>query len=220
MNAVAERTLTPNQAARRARILSAARELVAEFGYDGMIMRDVAIAAKVSPTTVYNLYNTKDELLIAALDDAVAQGWHQGVVDVPNPGLERLLHQTELAAAETTASPAYAKAIAQALFRASEGDQIIDLLLKGGQQAVMLSLRAMQDVGEIQSDVDLSRLALDMVMAFWGTYFQWSSGLIETKHLERALRRQYLSHLALVTEGEAAELISQEHTRLEGIRNE
>ena len=220
MNAVAERTLTPNQAARRARILSAARELVAEHGYDGMIMRDVAIAARVSPTTVYNLYNTKDELLLAALDDAVAQGWHQGVVDVPNPGLERLLHQTELAAAETAAFPAYAKAIAQALFRANEGDQIIDLLLIGGREAVMLSLNAMQEVGELRADVELKCLALDMVMSFWGTYFQWSTGVIETKDLEHTLRRHYLAHLALVTEGSAAELISKEHARLEGTRNE
>ena len=46
------RTLTPNQQERRRRILGAARGLVAKNGYDGMIMRDVAMRAKVSPTTL------------------------------------------------------------------------------------------------------------------------------------------------------------------------
>ena len=70
---LANRPLTANQQERRNRILAAARELVAQHGYDGMIMRDVATAANVSPTTLYNLYNTKDELLLAALRDKLAE---------------------------------------------------------------------------------------------------------------------------------------------------
>ena len=89
-----QRSLTPNQQARRARILEAARALVAEHGYDGMIMRDVATAAHVSPTTLYNLYNTKDELLLEALRDAVAEGWQRAAQVVPDLGLQRLLEQT------------------------------------------------------------------------------------------------------------------------------
>ena len=65
--ASSQRKLTPNQQARRSRILTAAQALLGEHGYDGMIMRDVAARAGVSPTTLYNLYNTKDELLLEAL---------------------------------------------------------------------------------------------------------------------------------------------------------
>ena len=54
--------LTPRQEVRREKILSAARKLVASQGYDGMVMSDLAEVAEVSPTTLYNLFNTKDEL--------------------------------------------------------------------------------------------------------------------------------------------------------------
>ena len=60
--------LTARQEVRREKILSAARKLVASQGYDGMVMSDLAESAEVSPTTLYNLFNTKDELLLEALD--------------------------------------------------------------------------------------------------------------------------------------------------------
>ena len=56
--------LTPRQESRRHRILLVAREMVADHGYEGMVMSEVAERADVSPTTLYNLYNTKDELLL------------------------------------------------------------------------------------------------------------------------------------------------------------
>lgn len=48
--ALSHRELTASQQARRERILSATRTLVGQAGYDGMIMRDVAHLAAVSPT--------------------------------------------------------------------------------------------------------------------------------------------------------------------------
>ena len=59
--------LTPRQESRRHRILKVTREMVADHGYEGMVMSEVAERADVSPTTLYNLYNTKDELLLEAL---------------------------------------------------------------------------------------------------------------------------------------------------------
>ena len=61
------KTLTPRQRERRARILQTARELIDESGYAGMTTRELAARAGVSATTLFNLYNTKEELLLAAL---------------------------------------------------------------------------------------------------------------------------------------------------------
>jgi AcrR family transcriptional regulator len=59
-------TLTPNQAARRARVLDAALELAAEGGYDAVQMRDVAGRAQVALGTIYRYFSSKDHLLAAA----------------------------------------------------------------------------------------------------------------------------------------------------------
>ena len=58
-------TLTPNQAARRARVLDAAMELASEGGYDAVQMRDVASHAQVALGTIYRYFASKDHLLAA-----------------------------------------------------------------------------------------------------------------------------------------------------------
>ena len=58
-------TLTPNQAARRARVLDAALALATEGGYDAVQMRDVASRAQVALGTIYRYFSSKDHLLAA-----------------------------------------------------------------------------------------------------------------------------------------------------------
>jgi TetR/AcrR family transcriptional regulator, cholesterol catabolism regulator len=59
--------LTRGQAARRSRVLTAAIELASEGGYDAVQMRDVATRAQVALGTIYRYFNSKDQLLAAAL---------------------------------------------------------------------------------------------------------------------------------------------------------
>ena len=58
-------TLTPNQAARRGRVLDAAMALAAEGGYDAVQMRDVAAEPQVALGTIYRYFSSKDHLLAA-----------------------------------------------------------------------------------------------------------------------------------------------------------
>ncbi len=60
---VDEAALTPNQVARRARVLDAALALAAEGGYDAVQMRDVASRAQVALGTIYRYFASKDHLL-------------------------------------------------------------------------------------------------------------------------------------------------------------
>jgi AcrR family transcriptional regulator len=57
--------LTPNQAARRQRVIDAAMKLAAEGGYDAVQMRDVAGEAGVALGTIYRYFASKDHLLAA-----------------------------------------------------------------------------------------------------------------------------------------------------------
>lgn len=56
-------TLTPNQAARRERVLEAAMVLAADGGYDAVQMRDVARRSRVALGTIYRYFASKDHLL-------------------------------------------------------------------------------------------------------------------------------------------------------------
>ena len=61
----ASETLTPNQAARRERVIEAAMDLAGEGGYDAVQMRDVAARAQVALGTIYRYFSSKDHLLAA-----------------------------------------------------------------------------------------------------------------------------------------------------------
>ena len=62
-----------HKAERRRKIGAAARKLVAERGYDGLTMRDLARAARVSVPTLYNLFGSKDAILVAELEAEAAK---------------------------------------------------------------------------------------------------------------------------------------------------
>ena len=63
--AIESEALTPNQAARRTRVIDAAMALAAEGGYDAVQMRDVAARAQVALGTIYRYFSSKDHLLAA-----------------------------------------------------------------------------------------------------------------------------------------------------------
>jgi AcrR family transcriptional regulator len=61
--------MTSRQLIRRAKIIEAVIDLIAEVGADAVQMRDVAKRSGVALATVYRYFNSKDYLLAAALED-------------------------------------------------------------------------------------------------------------------------------------------------------
>ena len=199
----AKRSLTANQAQRRAKILQATRDLVTEHGYDGTIMRDVAALADVSATTLYNLYNTKDELLLEALRDRIEASAVQARRHAPEPGYEYLLAHVCSVCRQTRRSPAYVNAIAQALFRSSPGDPLAQVLLAGLQEDVERSLQAMSDAGHLHPKARIDALARALTGSFWSNFLLWNKGRLALKDLETAQLSGYLSLLIPSTVGTA-----------------
>jgi TetR/AcrR family transcriptional regulator, cholesterol catabolism regulator len=66
---VALADMTSRQLIRRAKIIEAVIDLIAEVGADAVQMRDVAKRSGVALATVYRYFNSKDYLLAAALED-------------------------------------------------------------------------------------------------------------------------------------------------------
>jgi len=71
-----EASLTPKQSDRRRRVIQAAIALANKGGYDAVQMRDVATSARVALGTLYRYFPSKDQLLVAALNE-----WAEDVRD-------------------------------------------------------------------------------------------------------------------------------------------
>ena len=210
--------LTPRQESRRHRILLAAREMVADFGYEGMVMSEVAERAEVSPTTLYNLYNTKDELLLEALRELIVIN-HQKVGEISDdgPGWKYLLKLMENAALLRSSEPAYADAITDALLRAVQGDALTELLLKAVRQDFLYSLTKMADQGELRQEVDVEHLATILIGNYWATFIMINKGMEVISGMRLSLLVNMLSVLISACRGAVKE---EMETTLEAIRRE
>jgi AcrR family transcriptional regulator len=104
-------SMTPNQLARRRRLLEAVPELVADGYDDDMQMKDIAERSGVALGTIYRYFSSKDHLVAAALVEW-ARGLDQGVsrraavVGAPAERLTAALHQALRAYQR---SPAFAR---------------------------------------------------------------------------------------------------------------
>ena len=64
-------TRTVNMAARRERILEAARSIIAIKGFDSLNLRELAVVAGVTVPTIYNLIGNKSALVEQLFDETI-----------------------------------------------------------------------------------------------------------------------------------------------------
>ena len=212
------KSLTPRQEDRRHRILMVARQMVADYGYGGMVMSEVAERAEVSPTTLYNLYNTKDELLLEALRELMVISYQRvGEMSELGPGWRYLLNVMEYGASLRASEPAYAEAITDALLRAVQGDALTELLLHAVRQDFLFSLTKMEEQGELKKEVDVEHLATILLGNYWSTFMMINKGLEVISRMRIGLLVNVLSVLIASSQGAARD---EMETNLEEIRRE
>ena len=219
------RALTPRQEIRREKILSAARKLVASQGYEGMVMSDLAVIAGVSPTTLYNLFNTKDELLLEALRGLIVKNYER-VGKVPEDmGWKYLLKVAENGAWLRSSEPEFGVAITDALLRAKPGDPLTKLLFEGVREDFLRSLTKMKSKGVLLDEVDPAHLATILVGNYWSTFILLNKGIERNKQLFLSTKINMLSLLASSSRGEAKQQMEDYlsqiwHSRLEEINHD
>ena len=170
------RDVTPRQQERRDRILECTRLEVARLGYEGVNMRDLAIAANVSTATLYNLYNSKDELILAAVQDLL-QNIRESLRYHP-PGLSHLMTRFEFIADVIVDNPRYADAMGRMLFAAEPSAPIVGKLITESRDQIIVDLETMRAEKDLISSVDLEKLARDLTANSWASILMLMKGFI------------------------------------------
>ena len=107
---------------RQRAILDAARDIIARSGEAGLTMLAVAAQAGVSPATPYNLFGSKQAILLAVYEEDASvfyDSFEERASDVP---LERLFDLVDLAAEHWQRAPDFYKALLAVLNRRSAPD--------------------------------------------------------------------------------------------------
>lgn len=176
-------TLTPNQAARRGRVLDAAMELAAEGGYDAVQMRDVAARAQVALGTIYRYFSSKDHLLAACqveLWRAMADHFAAHPSTASEPA-DRVVHVMERAMRGAEREPKRTAALVTA---SSSPDPAV----RDCQAEIMATMdRVLEDA---MGDVDPSRrpqIALTLRQVWFAWLLGWVNGWNDAPTVNREL---------------------------------
>lgn len=187
---------SPQQQARKQRILHAARLQLERHGLAALTMQSIAQSSETSLKTLYNLYGSRDLLLLAAaselLDDL------EGSVEVQNsePGIPRLLAFTQGVMRGFEYTPEYARVIVSILLRAEKDHPNANTQLRRVQRFAYEALCTAQEQGELQKGLDLEELSCLICANQWGITLLWEKGLMRLEQLEMQTN---LSHYLTLT---------------------
>lgn len=160
------RNLTERQLRRRERILSAARELIARQGYDGVKMRDLAKAADVAPKTLYHQFENKENLLRTAVEERYRRTYRAIDNAEIERGIDRLFFIVDTVATTTRKNLAYARALAPML---SSSTEFAEIRLRSYRKAI----DQIADEGDFLDWVDVGLLTAIIYRQVNPLYLTW-----------------------------------------------
>ncbi len=195
------------QLARQAGILASTREMLAEVGYNATTIRGLADRAGVAPGTLYNLYNSKDELVLSAVEDLLIDIGDRANAASPE-GLARILALADNVASVMVGNPAYTEAMARALFRSEADDPLTSLLYARSLPFLTSQMEVAISLGEFPQHTNPRVVAEHLVAQGWGVVLAWIMGMMPLENLYTEYMRSYLMALHSSAEGETRQALS------------
>jgi len=196
-----------NKAERRARIIAAARRLIAEQGYDGLNMRALADAARVSVPTLYNLFGSKHAILAAEMQDAFRS--IAGALDLKQRGdaVARAATLLQAGIENLVSVPGYYRQLVHVMLGSHETDELRRSIEDQYVALMAGNLRAGQADGELDDWFAADVLARQMYFTFMMVVLGWARGELDDDGLRDVAAYGQSMLLLGVARGEA-------HTRL------
>ncbi len=157
--------------ARRARILDCAREIIAEQGFEGLTIRGLAEAARVTTPTIYNLVGSKNQVLAAVIADRVErflreiEGSEGDVIAVVQANLRELLRM-----------PRYYRAILPVLFGSDEAAEPRRVVGQAVSSQIEAGLARLMEEGALEAWVDAKALTTQIQASLGGAAIAWARG--------------------------------------------
>ena len=192
---------SPRQEARQQHILRVAREEIAALGYDATTMQGLAEAAAVSKKTLYNLYGSKDELLLAAVENLLEEMRQRSSQIGARAGVESLMAVCEASTQFIVDHPGYAGVMAKTFFQLHEEHRLARLLVGDTRRQAEEAFTCSQQAGEIDSETDTTTLAELFTAHQWGLILAWSKGLIPLDQFSTVTLRSQITTLLPVSRG-------------------
>ena len=171
--------LEEHKAERRTRIQKAAAELVKQRGYEGLTMRELAQVARVAVPTLYNLFGSKDAILVAELE-AQAMEIAAHLPDGGDSFFQRGMAAFETGMRLVETAPDLYRAVMH-MFLTSPESAHMRRRLEEGYIAIMASnLTAAKAAGQLAAWANPDTVARHMFAQYMAAFLAWGIGELDT----------------------------------------
>ncbi len=198
------------------RIMETARRMIAERGYEGVNMRDLAAASRVSVPTLYNLCGDKAELLSRAM-----QGQFSGLlktIDRENRsrGLDRLLSIVEGCSSEMLRLARYSRAVLDVFVNSGQMREVSEMIAGALARDIEIALHEMRSARDLEEWADPKILAEQISGHLIICALQWESGYLSDKALPASMMYGSCLMLRGVAAGPAEKILEKRLRAVQG----
>ncbi len=156
-------------------------------------MRKIASAAGVSPSTLYEIYGSKESLILYSVGNSISALALEE--EQYAPGLDRFLHRLESVASFFEDTPDTGEAMAMLLFQNAGDSPAKEIFLVNAIKARSVSIAEMCEEKELNKDLDIDFYSRALVSVTWGTVLYWLKGILSKEDLGRELIKCSLAML-------------------------
>jgi AcrR family transcriptional regulator len=187
---------SPRQQDRRVRILRAASVQLQKHGLAALTMQSIAEVSEVSTKTLYNLFGSRELLLLEGASERLVDLEQNPTVIASEAGLPRLLSYTVGSMLQFEEMPGFARAIISILLGAELDPDTADQRLGVVQRFAHASLCIASEKGELRDGLDLVELSYLISANQWGAVLLWEKNLLQLEQLKTHIS---LSHYLTLT---------------------
>lgn len=205
---------SPRQVDRRRRILNVAATHLVSHGLDSLSMNSLAAASEVSVKTLYNLFGSRDELLLKAGTQSLTHLEESETILSVEPGIPRLYAFVVATMQDFIAAPKYAHAVISTLAKADLSETLADRHMGVVRRYAESSLKIAAENNELRPGVDVRRLATHISADQWGAVLLWIKGLLDVSALPDHVALSHYMTLLPITTGVRRAQMEREYEQL------
>ena len=175
-----------NKTQRKDDILCAARRLMRQPGGSAFSMRSLAEQAGVSIATPYNLFGSKQAILVALLDEDFSE-YQSGLAELESDGLEALFEAVALMLEQFAREPDFYRNVFAAV--SSEAGPELRFLLSGPRYVLWKQLiREATRRGALDAGIDPDAFTITLSQLILANVQEWAGGYLELEEMEARIR--------------------------------
>jgi len=196
--------LSEKQQKRRADVLDTARMLIAERGYEGVNMRELAERSGVAVKTLYLHHGSKEDLLTAAIQQAHVAFYDNIDAQDCDSGLDRLFFIVDSITNGMLVDDEYAKTMAPVLLFGGR----VRFFHEIRRQTYGKAIQQIADEGDLIRNTSPETITEYILRHVVSTYVEWSNDLLTTEELRQVLKTHICLTLLGLTTGKTKERVT------------